>query len=115
MSIIDELIAEKVVPVGTFLFSRSQAALEVIAAAGFDFVVIGTEHFMVNPETIEGLITTAEASDIIPLVRPGEGVNMISRVLDCGAMGVIAPRINTVDEAGEVVRSAKFFPMGERG
>jgi len=115
MSIVDELISEKDVPVGTFLFSRSPGSLEVLAGAGYDFAVIGTEHFMANSETIERLVTVAEASDIVPIVRVGESVNMISRVLDCGARGILAPMINTVRQAREVVNAAKFPPIGERG
>lgn len=115
MSIIDDLLTKNGVPVGTFLFSKSQASLEVIADAGFDFVVIGTEHFTVNPERIEHLITVAEASAISPVVRVGEETHMISRVLDTGAGGIIAPMINTAKEARKIVKAAKFPPIGERG
>lgn len=115
MSIINELIDQKELPVGTFLCSRSQAALEVLAGVGFDFVVIDAEHFMVNPETIEQLITAAEAKGIVPFVRVQENVNLVQRALDCGAKGIIAPMINRVEEAREVVNTAKFPPIGKRG
>ncbi len=109
------MIDQNETTVGTFLFSRSQAALEVLAEVGFDFVVIGAEHFMKNPETIEGLITTAEAANIVPFVRIEENVDLISRVLDCGAEGIIAPMIDNPEEAREVVKAAKYPPIGERG
>ena len=115
MSKINDLIAESGPTVGTFLFSRSQASLEVMADVGFDFVVIGTEHFMVNPETIEHLITAAEAANIVPFVRVQENVNLIQRVLDSGAEGIISPMIDNAEGAKEVVETAKFPPIGNRG
>ncbi len=115
MSNINKLVNQKERTIGTFLCSRSQAALEVLAETGFDFVVIDTEHFMINPETIERLVTAAEAADIDPFVRIQENVDLIQRVLDCGAKGIIAPMINTADYAREVVNTAKFPPLGERG
>lgn len=101
--------------VGTFLVSRSQAALEVLAAVGFDFVVIDAEHFMVNIETLEHLVTAAESAGIAPFVRVQENVNLIGRALDCGALGIVAPMINTPEEARAVVNAAKFIPEGTRG
>lgn len=115
MSVINELIDQADRTVGTFLCSRSQAVLEVLAETGFDFVVIDTEHFMINPETIEHLITAAEAAGIVPFVRVQENVDLIQRVLDCGAKGIIAPMINKAENARKVVNTAKFPPLGKRG
>ena len=115
MSKLNEFIEQNDPTVGTFLFSRSPAALEVLAGVGFDFVVIGAEHFMINPETIEQLITAAEAANIVPFVRVQENVDLIQRVLDCGAQGIISPMVNTVEQAEEVVKAAKFPPIGSRG
>lgn len=115
MSKIDRLIDQNEQVVGTFLSSRSQAALEVLSDVGFDFVVIDTEHFMVNPETIEHLITAAEASNIVPFVRVQEDVDLIQRALDCGTQGLIAPMVDKPEQAREVVNAAKFPPIGKRG
>ena len=115
MSKINDLVDQNDHLVGTFLFSRSQAALEILAEVGFDFVVIGAEHFLINPETIEQLITAAEAANIVPFVRVQENINLIGRVLDCGADGIVSPMINNVEEAEEVVKAAKFDPVGNRG
>ncbi len=101
--------------VGTFVITPSRAVIEIFAAAGYDFVVIDAEHFMKNPETIEQMVTACEAVGITPFVRVQENVDLISRALDCGAMGIIAPHINTAEEAKEVVDTAKYLPMGNRG
>ena len=49
--------------------------LEVIASAGYDFAVVDAEHFMVNPETIEHLVTAGEAANLPTLVRVQENVH----------------------------------------
>ena len=101
--------------VGTFLLSRSIANLEILAMAGFDFVVIDTEHFMKNPETIEHLIITAEATGIVPFVRIQENVNLIERVLSAGARGIVVPMCNTMEVAQAAVDNGKYVPAGKRG
>jgi len=102
-------------PIGTFLVSGSRAVLEVLADAGFDFVIIDTEHFMLNRETIEQLVTAAEAAHITPFVRVPEDLSLIAESLDCGALGVIIPRVDTVEQAKKAVQDARFPPLGNRG
>jgi 4-hydroxy-2-oxoheptanedioate aldolase len=110
-----ELLKEGKPAIGTFVVSGSRAALEVIAAAGFDFVVIDAEHFMINPETIEQMVTAAEAAGITAFVRVQENVNLVARALDCGAMGVVAPMIETREQAELLVQTAKYLPVGRKG
>ena len=52
---------------------------------------------------------------IMPAVRvPANTPDYISRILDAGALGVIAPHVRSAAEAREVVRAAKLPPLGER-
>jgi len=101
--------------VGTFMVSASRAVLEVLAVCGFDFVLIDTEHFMVNPETIEQLITAAESAGVTPFVRVQENVNLIDRALSAGARGIMVPMCNTKEIAQAAVDVAKYAPLGKRG
>ena len=101
--------------VGTFMVSGSRAVLEVLAAAGFDFVLIDAEHFMINPETIEQLITAAEAAGVTPFVRVQENVNLIDRAVSAGARGIMVPMCNTKEMAQAAVDVAKYAPIGKRG
>jgi 4-hydroxy-2-oxoheptanedioate aldolase len=101
--------------VGTFLASNSIPNLEVLAMAGFDFVVIDAEHSMKNPETIEHLIITSEAAGITPFVRTQENINLIERTLSVGARGLMVPMCNTREYAQTVVDTAKYAPVGKRG
>ena len=48
--------------------------IEIMAASGFDFVIIDTEHVAINDETLAHLIRTAEAAHIIPIVRVTQAI-----------------------------------------
>ena len=101
--------------VGTFLVSRSIANLEILALQGFDFVMIDTEHFMKNPETIEHLIIAAEAAGITPFVRVQDDLRLIDLALSAGARGILVPMCNTREIAQTAVDLAKYAPVGKRG
>ena len=71
---------------GLFCSIPSPTAIEMIAEAGFDFVIIDTEHVLVNPETLENMIRAGDALQITVLVRVGDtDPKGILRVLDAGA------------------------------
>ena len=90
-------------------------AVEMIGEAGFDFVIIDTEHVAINPETVENMIRAAEAVGVTPLVRvPRIDPKEILRVLDAGAMGVVAPAVECVEEARALVAACRYFPAGAR-
>lgn len=89
--------------------------VEMIAYAGFDFVIIDMEHVMINPETVEHMIRAAEQSGITPLVRIAEiNAKMILRVLDSGAMGIVIPQVETKAQIEAVIQAANYFPIGQR-
>ena len=84
-----------------------------IKAAGLDFFFIDTEHSAASYRDVQNLVRAAKAMDITAIVRvtQTEG-HLISRALDCGAMGIVAPRVHSVEQAQSVVDSMKFPPMG---
>ena len=112
---VKEMLKEGKKVVGTFCLSNSRASVEVIAACGMDYVLIDTEHFMTNPETIEQMITAAESAGIVPFVRVQENVNLIDRCVSAGARGVMVPMVNTKEEAQAAVDTIKYAPIGKRG
>ncbi len=70
------------------------AAIELIAEAGFDFVIIDMEHVLINPETVEHMIRTAESYGLTPLVRVADlNPKTLLRLLDGGAQGIVLPMI----------------------
>lgn len=59
------------------------AAIELIAEAGFDFVIIDMEHVLINPETVENMIRVAEGYGLTPLVRVADlNPKTLLRLLD---------------------------------
>lgn len=95
---------------------RSHDIPRVYAAAGFDFVFIDMEHSGFSLETVGDLIQTARASNIVPLVRvPQAEYAWVARVLDCGAQGIIVPRVNTPEQVEQIVSWTRYPPAGIRG
>lgn len=90
--------------------------VEMIGKLGFDWVMIDCEHGSLSLESVELMIIAAEASGMVPIVRPQAGhPDAIAQVLDRGALGVQVPHVNTADDARRAVESAKHYPMGQRG
>lgn len=88
----------------------------LLAAAGLDFFIIDTEHSPAGFERIEALARVGRAVGVAPLVRVTDNEYfLIARSLDCGAAGIVAPRINSAAEARAVVDAVKFAPEGRRG
>jgi len=89
---------------------------EMLGHAGYDFVVIDTEHQLVPPKDLEHAIRAAECAGIAPFVRvPLDDKGMIPRLLDMGAMGIVIPRVSTVAQARDAISTVRFPPLGHRG
>ncbi|WKU07135.1 HpcH/HpaI aldolase/citrate lyase family protein [Micromonospora sp. HUAS LYJ1] len=89
--------------------------VEMAAYAGYDFVIIDLEHVMVNPESLENMIRAAEAADIVALVRvPDVNPKLILQVLDGGAQGIVVPHVESAEQARQLVRAARYGPVGAR-
>ncbi len=102
--------------IGTFARIPNCELIEIEAHAGFDFVIIDTEHTPFGMETAIDLVRAADASGIAPLVRVTENnPSLIAKALDAGGQGVVIPQIETRDEAERAVQAARFHPLGQRG
>ncbi|MEV6637273.1 aldolase/citrate lyase family protein [Actinoplanes sp. NPDC051470] len=101
---------------GTWIKLSSPESVEIMAYAGFDFVVIDLEHTTLDLGAASAHIAMAHALGVHPLVRvPDHGLSVIQRVLDAGAAGVVVPHVDTVEQARAVVRATCFPPRGDRG
>ena len=90
--------------------------VEMIGKLGFDWVMIDCEHGGLSLESVELMIMAAEASGLVPIVRPQTGhPDAIAQVLDRGALGVQVPHVSTADDARRAVESARHYPLGQRG
>jgi 2-dehydro-3-deoxyglucarate aldolase/4-hydroxy-2-oxoheptanedioate aldolase len=105
------------VSIGTFVFEFSTTGIGRIAAeAGAEFVVFDMEHTGWSIETIRMLIATTRPTSLIPLVRiPATEYHFVARVLDVGAMGIMAPMVESVAQAQTLAAAAKYPPQGRRG
>jgi 2-keto-3-deoxy-L-rhamnonate aldolase RhmA len=112
---VKKMLQKKQQVVGTFCVSHSPAVFETLANCGMDYLIIDTEHFMTNPETIEQLITVMEATGVTPFVRVQENVDLVNRCVSAGARGVIIPMVNTREQAQAAVNAMKYKPLGTRG
>jgi 4-hydroxy-2-oxoheptanedioate aldolase len=101
---------------GTWVKLPAIESVELMALAGFDFVVIDLEHSPLSIETAATLIAVAHGRDLCPLVRvPDHSPSWVSRCLDAGAAGIIAPHVDSLEQAEDVVASARFETVGRRG
>lgn len=89
---------------------------EMLGYAGYDFVVIDTEHLLLSPRDIEHSIRAAECAGITPFVRvPSCDLATIARALDSGAQGIVVPRVDSLEQAQEAISAVRFPPAGSRG
>lgn len=96
-----------------------QARTVDIAAAmktcGFDWLFIDLEHNSMTLDTAVQIAMAAGHAGIAPLVRiPSGRYDLATRALDGGALGIIVPHIDTVEQAREAVRQLKYPPVGRR-
>lgn len=114
---VKKALREGRVQLGTgFWQLRSQDALRTLAAAGFDWVFIDTEHGNFDVETIQDLARIAVRTGISPIVRVAElQYSLVARALDCGAEGIIFPRVEDPALLEKAVSWTKFPPVGIRG
>jgi 2-keto-3-deoxy-L-rhamnonate aldolase RhmA len=88
----------------------------VLAAGGAEFVILDTEHSGAGLDTIKASIAFARAAGIVPLVRvPGGARHLVCPVLDAGAMGIMLPMLETVEQARDLVSWCRYRPQGTRG
>src|SRR4029077_255810 len=85
----------------------------IAKTAGFDSLYVDLEHASFSLDTAGQICIAALEAGITPLVRV-PGIAEVSRVLDGGALGVIAPHVQSADDARAYVAAAKFPPLGHR-
>ncbi|HEV8488404.1 MAG TPA: aldolase/citrate lyase family protein [Candidatus Limnocylindrales bacterium] len=101
---------------GLFLDLGSPISAELASRAGYDWLVIDLEHGAATEADLLLLLHAVEAGGATPLVRPQSGERLrIGRALDMGARGIIVPRLNSAEEAREVVSFLRYPPEGVRG
>lgn len=94
----------------------SSVTAEIFTMVGFDWTAVDMEHTSISREALPLLLGILEKGGVVPFVRlAANDPVLIQSALDAGAVGLIAPQINSADEAKAFVHSAKFSPEGSRG
>ena len=109
----EKLARNEVTASMTVRLVRGIEIARIAKTAGFDSLYVDMEHSSFSLETTGQICMAALEAGVTPLVRV-PGLAEVSRVLDAGALGVIAPHVRSAAEARDYVRAAKFPPLGER-
>ena len=92
------------------------AIVEIFGRAGFDWLVIDTEHAANNTVTVRAMLQAAAHTEAVVLARPLRlDQDEVRRFLDLGAQGILCPFINTGEEARTLVQACRYPPAGIRG
>jgi len=111
----EKLARGEVVASMTVRLTRSIEIARIAKTAGFDSIYVDVEHSSLSLETTSQICIAALEIGIAPFVRvPSTRPEHVSRALDGGALGVIAPHVRSAEEARQVVFSAKYPPLGGR-
>lgn len=104
------------VTLGTWLMVGHPASGELLASCGFDWVAVDIEHTSIGLDVLENIVRGIGSKGAAPFVRlPDHSPTFIKWCLDMGAKGIIAPMVNSAEQAKAVVAAAKFPPVGIRG
>ena len=115
-SVKEKLARGEVVASMTVRLVLTVEIVRIAKSAGFDTRYIDLEHSAFSMQTASQISIMALEAGVPAFVRvPANTPEYISRVLDGGALGVIAPGVRSAAEAKAVVAAAKYPPLGERG
>ena len=102
--------------IGSWITIGCPGIIEIMASAGFEWLVIDLEHTAINLETVQILISTIQYYNIKAFVRVSKNEEVIiKRVLDIGADGIIVPMITSKEDAQKAINFTYYPPLGKRG
>ncbi len=108
-------LEEQAAVFGAWLFLREPVAAEMATKAGYDYVCVDMQHGLMDLNTMMTMLAHIDTGNAFPIVRttildPG----LMGRIIDAGALGVIVPMVNTVDQAEAAVAACRYAPVGNR-
>ncbi len=94
----------------------SNLAVEVIAGAGFDWILIDTEHAPNELPMVFSYLQAMAGGTATPIVRPAwNDLVLFKRLLDIGVQNLLVPYVQTAEEARAAVAATRYPPQGRRG
>lgn len=100
---------------GGWLTIANSLSAEAMARQGYDYICIDMQHGGIDYSDALPMLQAISQTDATPVVRvPWNEPGIIMKMLDAGAMGIIIPMVNSVDEARAAVAACRYFPDGVR-
>jgi len=94
---------------------RSVEILAVARTCGFDFLLADMEHGAMSLGEVSAIcVAGIEAGYPVFVRAPGPSSELLSRIVDCGAAGLVVPHVNSAVQARAVVQRVRFAPVGAR-
>lgn len=111
-----KMIREGQPAVGCWVNLADPSGVEIIANAGFDWLLVDTEHCPIGPESLRDILVACQGSESVPMIRlMGNEPEYFKMALDLGAYGVIVPMIESSQDAKRAVEYCRYPPAGIRG
>ena len=109
-------LANNETTIGSWLTLGHSAIAEIMARAGFDWLVIDMEHSVIELREAQEMIQAMDGAGVPAIVRlTSNDQNLIKRVMDAGAHGIMVPNINSKADAEKAVAATYYPPRGNRG
>lgn len=100
---------------GCWLSIPSSFSAEVMAHQGYDYVCIDMQHGLIDYQVAVTMLQAISTTNATPICRvPWNEMGIIGKMLDAGAMGIVIPMVNSVEEAKAAVAGCRYFPDGSR-
>jgi 2-keto-3-deoxy-L-rhamnonate aldolase RhmA len=102
--------------IGSWIGFTDPYSVEVMADAGFDWLMIDTEHFPISRESLRTVLVALKGSPSVPVVRlQSNSPDHFQTALDLGAEGVVVPMVSSRQDAAQAVAFCRYPPLGTRG
>ncbi|TDI47926.1 MAG: hypothetical protein E2P02_02020 [Acidobacteria bacterium] len=114
-NVVKQKLADGKPVVGGTVYTSDPNIYCAMADAGFDFLWIEMQHSPLSFSEVARMIWACKDAPAIPFIRvPDATEGDIQKAVDIGALGIIVPMVDTVEEAEAAVRYAKYPPIGRR-
>ena len=109
-------LAQSEITIGSWITLGHPSIAEIMATAGFDWLVLDMEHSVLELSEIQMLIQVLDMQKCPAIVRlTSNHPDQIKRVMDAGANGIMVPMIQSAADAESAVQSVYYPPRGKRG
>lgn len=103
--------------IGTMLFEFFVPGIpRILSHTGVEFAIYDMEHTGMSMETLRMLAAASRGPSPVPMCRiPATEYHFVAQALDMGMLGIMAPMVESGEQARKLVESAKYQPLGRRG